>query len=309
MKVFLTGATGFVGNAILQVLLDNKLDVVALTRRPESAEQLWRRCEVVLGDMRDSEHWQSAAAQCDVVIHAGQQSMGFPITEQSVDVTVEADRLAVEGIVQAFRKQQRLKKLIYTSGLWSYGDRGDEWIDETFPYRPVGINLRRADRERMLFDIAATEGLQVCSMVLGNVYGPGASFRGYVERALRGEHKFIGAGENFMSPVHFRDVGTAYLAALETGRSGERYNICDNQPITAAEHARLLCASVGSPPPGSLSFDDAIKILGKLHATSLVRSIRMRNAKAETELKWKPTYPTFEAGVKASIEDLVNVEN
>jgi nucleoside-diphosphate-sugar epimerase len=309
MKVFLTGPTGFVGNAIFHTLVENGFDMVALVRHPESAAQLGEKCEVVVGDMREPASWKEYAAQCDIAIHAAQQSMGFPITESAVDATVEADRLAVEGLLDAFRQGARLKKLIYTSGLWSYGDCGDEWVDENFPYRPVGINLRRAEREKVLFEIAAKERLHVCSMVLGNVYGPGASFRGYVERARRGEHKFIGGGSNFMSPIHFRDVGTAYLAALRTGRGGERYNICDSQPIRAAEHAALLCQSVGSAPPESLPFDAAEKILGKLHATSLVRSIRMKNTKAMNELGWKPTFPTFACGVKASIADLLNQEN
>ncbi len=305
MRVFLTGASGFVGGAVRKALLQAGHEVVALLRRPELKPALEAEgCNVVVGDIRDPTSWQAQASNCDAAIHAAQQSMGFPITLEAIAQTIEADKRATQALLDAANQGQRIKTLLYTSGLWSYGDHGDAWIDETLPYNPRGIDLRRAEREAQLFAVAHQGSIRICSIIPGNVYGPGNSFKGYVERARTGQHKIIGEGRNYMSPVHFRDAGTAYVQALSFGVSGERYNICDNNPLTAAEHAAILCEAAGGPAPGYLSSEDASEILGPLHVRSLMQSIRMSNEKAKSALQWAPRYPTFAEGVHSAIAEL-----
>lgn len=261
-------------------------------------------CEVVIGDLRAPDQWRSEAANCDAIVHTAQQSMGFPITIHGVLATVDADATAAAGFVAAMAAGDRMRHLIFTSGLWAFGDHGADWIDETMPYRPRGIDLRRASREQMLFEAAERYGRTASVLVLGNVYGPAGSFRGYVERAKRGEHRYIGDGGNYMSPVHFVDVGEAYVKALVQGRHAERYIIADNEPIAARRHAELLCNVACGPPPTSMGIAEAAALLGELHVRSLVQSIRLSNAKAKRDLGWVPVYPTFADGVRSAIADL-----
>jgi len=301
MRIFLTGATGFVGGAVLDALLDARHEVVALVHDAEKAEAVrCPRCDPLVGDMTEPEGWVGAAAGCEAIVHAAQRSMGFPITQEAVDATTDADRRALDGFEEAVRTGG-VDRIVYTSGLWSYGDHGDDWIDESVPFRPQGIDLKRVEREATLAEWSRTGFAHTCSLVLGNVYGRGGSFEGYVERARQGEHNVIESGQSFMSPVHRRDVGIAYVRALELAPSGERYNVCDDEPIRAIRHAELLCAAAGGPPPGNASFDDVAAAIGPLHARSLTQSIRMSNARFRSQLGWQPRFSTFEEGVAEAL--------
>jgi len=297
LRVFITGATGFVGAAILDELAGAGLEVVGLTRRPEATNAVAAAgARPVLGDLQRPEDWIDVAANCDVVVHAGQQSMGFPISAESVAATAAVDGVALEGILKA-AEVGRIQTILYTSGLWSYGDHGDDWIDESTPLTADGVDLLRGQREDRLMSAADRLGLRACVMALGNVYGPGRSFAGYVERARAGQHSYHGDGRCFMSPIHHADVAVAYRRAIELPVGGERFNVCDDEPIRSRAHAEFLCAAVGSAPPRSMPKDEAVSILGPLHVRSLGQSIRMSNRKLRSMLDWAPRYASFRDGV------------
>jgi nucleoside-diphosphate-sugar epimerase len=304
LRVFLTGATGFVGSAICDRLVGAGMVVIALTRRPEACDGVVAAgAQPLLGDLGAPETWIQEASTCDVVVHAGQQSMGFPISAESVTATAAVDGVALDGVLKAAARG-RVRQLLYTSGLWSYGDHGDEWITEHTPLAPLGIDLLRGEREERLFSVAGELGVRACVMTLGNVYGPGRSFSGYVERARAGQHSYHGEGQTFMSPVHHADVANAYMKAIELSIGGERFNICDDEPLRAREHAEALCVAVGSAPPRSMPKEEAIAILGPLHVRSLGQSIRMSNRKARDMLGWTPSHPSFRAGVVQAVRSI-----
>jgi len=111
MRIFLTGATGFIGSALQANLLDDGHEVLGLARSEPSAEVLWQAgCDVLAGDLRDLESLRRGAEQADAVIHTA-----FDHDFSRMADNCEMDRIAIEAMGSALAGSG--KRFIVTSGL------------------------------------------------------------------------------------------------------------------------------------------------------------------------------------------------
>src|ERR1043165_8975516 len=140
MRVFLTGGTGLVGNLLVRKLRDRGDQVVALSRRPDAAKQLWGdTCTVVAGDPMQPGPWMDAINDCDAVVHlAGEGIFNQRWNQQFKDLLHSSRIKSTENIVAALRKQPRTasgqaKVLVNASAIGIYGPHGDEELTEESP--------------------------------------------------------------------------------------------------------------------------------------------------------------------------------
>src|SRR5687767_1644332 len=118
MRIFLTGATGYIGSAVLDAMLRAGHEVTALVRDPEKAERVSRRgVQAVLGELLNPASYASAAEACDAIVHtAYEYSPRGP----------KVDRLAIETLLDAAGRHAaasgKAGTFVYTSGVWVLGD-------------------------------------------------------------------------------------------------------------------------------------------------------------------------------------------
>src|SRR5271165_2253706 len=142
MVIFLTGATGYIGGAVADALLNAGHSVIGLARSDEAAGRLHlRNMSVHHGDLDSTSSLASAAEAADGVIHAGTTNNGA------------VDRQAVGAMLDAMAGSG--KPFLYTSGIWVVGDTGGRVADETWPARPISLVSWRADVEQLVLDAAA----------------------------------------------------------------------------------------------------------------------------------------------------------
>jgi nucleoside-diphosphate-sugar epimerase len=99
--------------------------------------------------------------------------------------------------------------------------------------------------------------------------------------------------------VHHEDTAAATVAALEHGRAGQAYNVVDDLPAGWQEVYTAMAAALGAPPPRRLP-RWLLRLAAPYLASFVVgTSMHVANAKARTELGWRPTYPTYRAGIRA----------
>ena len=123
MKVFVTGATGFVGQAVVGELRRRNHEVVGLVRDAHKGQAL-EQCAVtfLVGDMFKPESYEGAVPTVDAVIHTAQYSIQGRLTRKKFAQIEQADMLMTRTLARACLAHN--KKLLYTSGVFNYGDHG-----------------------------------------------------------------------------------------------------------------------------------------------------------------------------------------
>lgn len=271
MKIFLTGASGYIGRAVAEGLRRRGHRVSGLVRTPAKAKALAaREIEPVVGDMRQPKGWERPARNADVRVHCA--------VEYGDDYE-KLDRAAVEALL-AFGG-----RLLYTSGVWQYGPGGP------FVESSAGAPLMpwRSEHEKLAL---AASGVVIRP---GCVYGGAGGLTGlWFQGAV--EHKaapIVGDGSNRWAVVHLEDLALLYALAVEGEPAGEILNAVDASRFTVREMAEAASRAAGAGGAVSaLSFADAEKRYGGM-AHGLALDQRVDASKAARLLGWNPRFNGF----------------
>lgn len=283
MKVFITGATGFIGGSIADALVKNNFDVSGLARNKEKAEFLESRGIVpVLGELDDSEILAKVAADSDIIISAANSD----------------HRGSVETFLKALVGTG--KTFIHTSGSSIVADKAagepaDKVFDEETPFEPVPEKVARVDLDKIIRS-AATDGIRSIIICPTMIYGRGTGFHTsssqipmLIGQAKKdGVGRYVGQGLNRWSNVHISDLADLYLLAIERALPGDFFFAENGEAeikTIAEEIGRLLDLD---PPAQSWTLEEAEKEWGKGAALSLSSNSRVRAVKARRELGWQP---------------------
>lgn len=237
MRVFVTGAAGFVGSAVVKELLGNGHSVLGLARSDANANALTAAgAEVHRGSMEDMATLRSGAAAAEGVIHCA-----FNHDFSKFAVNAEQDRLALEVMAEALAGSG--KPLISTSGLLGLapGAVGTEAMAAS------GHSPRRSE------DVlkAAERGVRAMTVRLPpNTHdGANGGFAPLIIAAAqaKGVSAYIGEGKNRWPPVHRSDAARLYRLALERGTAGSRYHAVGDDGIPFRELAETIGKRLGVP--------------------------------------------------------------
>lgn len=284
MKIFITGATGYIGFNVASAFRRAGHEVWGLVRSQEKAKTLARHeIHPVIGSMQKPEGYLGIAEDCSVLIHAA--------ADYQTD-TFALDKKTVEALLNAGKRGTQPKTLIYTSGVWVHGNNGGKLVDETTPLAPAKMIASRPATEQMVLNTPGVRGLVIRP---GCVYGrqgglTGMWFAGaYKEKAL----KAIGDGNNRWAMVHVDDLAEGYLRAGEGGLAGEVFNITDRSRSTAREMVSAVARVTGYT--GQIQFipvTEASKTMGDF-AECLALDQYVDARKAVRLLGWQPKHGGF----------------
>ncbi len=255
MRVVVTGATGFIGTALVAALRARGDEVTVLTRDPERARRVLGEIDAVAAELETPGPWTQRLAGRDAIIHLAGESVGrkrWDAREKQVirDSRVESTRTIVEAIA-ALAVTERPRVLVCASGVDYYPfapDRDDFDDDEVTEVDPPGDSfLARMCRDWEREAIAA-EGhrLRVVCMRTGLVMG-GSEAQHRLEQTFKlfvgGP---IGSGRQWVSWIHRDDVVAGYLAAIDDERYSGPINLVAGS-MRNAEFTRAIGASLGRP--------------------------------------------------------------
>jgi len=209
MRIFLTGATGYIGTAVLDALLRAGHDVTALVRNNEKARLVAKRGgHPVVGDLAEPESYRACADAQDGYVHTAfdaRSGRGPSI-----------DRLVLETLITAAKRPRTAgansvarRFVIYTSGVWVLGQSPDPATEEA-PIRPVTHVSWRPDHEQLVID-ANSDRLRTVVVRPGVVYGGGSGIVGDLfKSASNGLVRVVGDGNNHWPLVYDRDLADLY---------------------------------------------------------------------------------------------------
>jgi nucleoside-diphosphate-sugar epimerase len=284
MKVFLTGATGYIGRAIVKALHTNGYSVLGLARSDEAATKLKNLgVEPHQGDLKSKDSIIQGARQSDAVIHTA--------STNGSDV-VDADHNAIDAILEALDGSG--KPFAYTSGTLVYGDTLNEVVNENSPLNPLPfVSWRSAFEQTVL----AANVRNIRSVIIrpSLVYGNGGGLPAMLIYPARqnGVALYPGTGENCWSTVHVDDLADLYVRAIKSATSGTVFNAAVQPPVSIKEFMEAVSFAAGAEgKTAPWSLEEARQAMGPF-ADGFVINQRISGDKAIKELGWNPQAPSL----------------
>jgi nucleoside-diphosphate-sugar epimerase len=297
MRVFLTGATGFIGSAIVAELIGAGHRVLGLARSDTGAESLTAAgAEVHRGNLEDPETLRTGAAQSDGVIHCAFDHSAFGNDFSKFTEVCEKDKRAIEALGDALAGSDR--PLVITSGT-GMGNAvpgqpaTEDHFDPNHPNPRKGSEVAGAS--------VAERGVNVSVVRLPQVHDTvKQGLISYVVQVARekGASAYIGSGLNRWPAAHVLDVAHLYRLALEKHEAGSRYNAVAEEGISMREIAGVIGRGLNAPVV-SISQEEAPAHFGWL---AMFAGFDMPASSAITQqrLGWSPTGP----GMIADLEQM-----
>jgi nucleoside-diphosphate-sugar epimerase len=282
MKVFLTGATGFIGTAIVRELIGAGHQVLGLARSEAGAKSLLvAGADAHRGDLEDLESLRRGASQSDAVIHTG-----FVHDFSRFKEVCEIDRRAIEAIGSVLAGSD--KHLIVSSGVAGLGKPG-QLATEDFVV-PPDFPFPRVSEQTTL----ALKGVSASAMRLSQIHDP--IKQGLVTFLIalareKGLSAYVGEGKNRWAAAHVSDVAHLYRLALETQEAGAKYHAVAEEGV----ELKAIAESIGRGlklPVKSLSTEEAKEHFGWMFmfaASDLAASSEITRKK----MGWNPTGPSL----------------
>ena len=306
MKAFITGGSGFIGNAVAKALNLAGYQVTALCKSQASASQLSARgYNTIAADMAQPGAWLKSLGNADVVVHAAQSRPGKRLSRAWIEQSRTTRDAALTLMLGEIQQTGRCKAFIYTSGIAAVGDHGEAVITEKTDRVSSALGDFHAEGEGMVLQ-AAARGIPALVLRPGFVYGAAGSFANFfIREAQKGFFPYPGNGMNYIPWIHVEDLAEAYALAVANPPVGEVIHIVDNQPVRLAEFASLLVRTVGKGRAQSMPKWLVSLLAGGPLAEMLTGSYRASNGKAQLALGWKPRHPTLKDGLPGVVEQYI----
>ena len=315
MKALVTGGTGFIGSAVVELLVANGHSVRLISRKPGLPERFsGKDVTVVRGDLGDPESVLGAMAGMDVLYHIGEIKNTSPrAVKKNVQLMERvAGHLGPAG----------MKRLVFVSSITVAGIPGGIPANEDTAPRSLlkdPYTLYKQHCEKLL--VEKTAGVEYAVVRPGIVYGPGSRYlRGLVSTI---DHfgtlgiPFVGRGSSVAPLVYVKDLARAvFLAGIEDAAAGRIFNITDGANNSWSDFIKAIGTALGKevrllpvPPllfsaPASL-IDLFAGLAGATmsaatYVTYVTTDLMFDTGRAQKLLDWRPDYP-----LKRGVEEMV----
>ena len=285
MRIFLTGATGFIGSKLIPELLQAGHHVLGLTRSDAGAKELTAAgAEVHRGDLEDPTTLRRGAEKADAVIHCA-----FDHDFSRFVENCQKDKRNIEAIGEALVGSKR--PLIVTSGT-GMGSRGPGELASEDIFDASHANPRKISEETGA--AVAARGVNVSYVRLPQVHD--TKKQGLITPLIeisraKGRVAYVGEGNNRWAAAHVSDVARLYKLAIERAEPGARYNAVAEEGVTAKDISEALGRSLKLPVV-SLTGDEVAAHFGWM-AMFAGADMAASSAITRKKLGWTPVGPSL----------------
>lgn len=285
MKVFLTGATGYIGSVIAEKLQEVGHTIIGLARNETTAKKLTKQnIEPFIGNLEHPESLALAAKQADGVMHTA-----FIHDFDDWAGAIEADCRVIEAFTDALAGSG--KPFIATSDTSVLGDMGTKIVDEDYPIATGFFLAERAKAENAVIRASQQNIRSVILRLPLYIYGRGGG-TSYIPMRLQdaqeiGVVHYVAPGEHQVSAVHVDDVASLYILALEKAPAGSLFHAATESGITEKAIAEAISRVADCQIQG-LNSEEAIAKWGVGIAAFLSINNQTSADRARQQLGWKP---------------------
>jgi dihydroflavonol-4-reductase len=230
VKVFITGGTGFIGGEIVRQLRERGDEVSCLVRSPEKGRAVAALgCELVAGDLGNTEALRKGMEGCDAVIHAAAMyEIGIP--KKQHPAMWEANVTGTEQVMKA-ALEAKIPRVIYVSTVGIFGNTHQKVVDESYENPEQGYTSyyeeTKLEAHKLVKRMIAEQDLPAVIVQPGGVYGPGdtSQVADLLQEFFAGKLILMPFPELGICMSHVEDIAGGVLLALDKGKLGETYVI------------------------------------------------------------------------------------
>jgi nucleoside-diphosphate-sugar epimerase len=297
MRFFLTGATGYIGSAVLEAGLRAGHQVTALVRDPEKAEHVSARgATAVVGELSLPKSYAAMAEQCDVLIHtASEHSKRRQVVDrQAIDTLMAAAEQRTQAGLSAC--------VIYTSGVWVLGHTQGAAREDSPINPPPHVSWRPA-HEALVLDGSRNGKVRTAVIRPGIVYGGARGIIGdLLKDARNGLLRVVGDGRNHWPCIYDRDLADAYVRVAAAPDASGIFHVNDEADERVDDIVEAISRHVRTRIDiRHVPLEEARKKLGPYaDALALDQIIRSPRTRA---LGWSPTLHSVAGNVARLLEE------
>lgn len=314
-EVLVTGATGFVGHAVVgKLAVDGSFDGVVAAVRRDDVSWPMSVMPVVVGDLLPTTDWSEALHGVDAVVHCAARV--HVMQDDSTDPLSAYREVNVDGTHNLARQaaQAGVRRFVFVSSIKVNGEStlpGRAFSADQEPAPLDAYGLSKLEAERGLWKIAAQTGMEVVIVRPPLVYGPGvkANFASMMRWVSRGVPLPLGRINNARSMVALSNLVDLLVTCLKhPAAAGQTFLVSDGEDVSTTELLRRTARAMGKralllPVPASW-LEVVAALLGKrAMAQRLCGSLQVNIDKTRSMLGWAPPL-TLDQGLKKAVEGL-----
>jgi len=309
MKMFVTGAAGFLGNAVVTELVKRGHSVMGLVSNHEIGKTVKEAGgNYVVGDLKAGGAWCEEVKEADKVISldtpfASNEAIPKEVTPALLDTYGKRYMEGVTNLIKAAADGKAKGVIINYSSL-CMGDRKGKWVSDTDAHDPVGYCRPISGYFKSITKTAEDAGLPLIEVYTSHVYGNGACFAQLIEGFKNGTASVIGNGDNYLSIIHVEDAAAYIALAAEKLDKNENFCLSDNRPVTQRTLMDHIADLMDLPSPKSVDFEAFARDNGMLIAETMASSTRVPGLKAMELLDYIPKHRSYEEGVRYTLKTM-----
>ena len=302
MQVFLTGATGYIGSAVLDAMIKGGHRVTALARDPEKAERLLAKgATPIIGELGLPKTYIDAVKGAEAVVHTAMESSprGIPKEKDALELMLGAQ-------THAGQADGKPRVFVYTSGVWVLG-RTAKAAEEDAPLDPPAHVAWRPAHEDLVLS-SFSPSLRTVVVRPGIVYGGGRGIvSDLIKDALNGLIRVVGPGKNRWPCIYDHDLGELYVRIIESPTAAGIIHATDEADERVEDIVEAIASQVPQRPDiRHMPMTEARKKLGA-YADALALDQKIRSPKARAT-GWAPTQTGIVNSVARLVEEFRNAQ-
>ncbi len=231
MKIFVTGATGFIGSQLVKKLVEKNYQVIVLVRKKEDIEKFdSNRVKVIVGDIASPQTFIKHVYKVDTLVHLAAKRANWGLKEDFLKINIES-------IKNLFNKKFKPKHIIITSSVYVFGKNNRLPLNEQSSRKASDVygtsKIKAEDLTSHLF-----QKYQIPYTIIrpAIVYGPEDNGLGMIIKMIKlvkkGKFPIIGSGENTLHLIYIEDLVEGYIKAIEKGGKNRTYILASATPVT-----------------------------------------------------------------------------
>ena len=314
MKVFVAGATGVLGRALVPQLVARDHEVVGMTRsasKQDGLRALGARPVVVDALDPDAVAEAVASAEPEVIVHQltalsgkiSARDMRHPDRSFAVTMTNRLRTEATDHLLAAGRAVGARRFVAQSIAAFRFARAGGPVQTEADPLDPNPPAALRTGQAAILYleqAVTTIEWGEGLALRYGGFYGPGTGISLAPDAVIaapvrKRRFPLVGDGGGVWSHVHIDDAAAATAIAVERGQPGV-YNVVDDEPAPVREWLPVLASALDAKPPRRVPRWLARLLAGEVATAMMTEALGASNKKAKRELGWQPRYTSWRQG-------------